>query len=101
MCIRDRNSIGMTSNQQKKMLNFEGLFYVFLTTIIVTTIGSIGSYYGVKLLAGENISFTLKFTIVPSLICIVIFILFVFIVNNIAYNYVNKNSIIERLREID
>ena len=95
------NSIGMTSNQQKKMLNFEGLFYVFLTTIIVTTIGSIGSYYGVKLLAGENISFTLKFTIVPSLICIVIFILFVFTVNNIAYNYVNKNSIIERLREID
>lgn len=94
-------SIGMTSKQMKQMLIYEGLIYVCLTALIVLFVGNPIGYLGIKATLCNNIAFSPTFTAMPSIICLSIFVGFVFVITVISYQTTNRKSIVERLREIE
>ncbi len=94
-------SIGMTKKQINKMLVFEGMTYASLTSVFVLTIGMALSFLLVKLLFGGIWYFKLNFSAVPFLICIPMLFVLSLIVPVLCYKSVSKDSIVERLREVE
>lgn len=90
-------SIGMTVRQQRKMIIAEGLIYMLLTFIITGTIGTlIGQYVLSWVLGGDY--FTMKFTVVPSILCAPVFLLVAVSIPVFSQKCVNGESVVERLR---
>lgn len=92
-------SVGMTGKQLRKMLIYEGIYYVIGTgfaSIIITII--IGPFIGSSM---ENMLwfFTYNFTIIPIILLLVIFMILGLIIPIIIYHFVSKATIVERLRE--
>ena len=94
-------SVGMTGNQLKTMLVFEGLCYAA---------GSIIASLILSLITGPVMSsvfesmfwfFSYKFTIAPVLAVAPIFILLGIIMPLITYKSASKHSIVERLSETE
>lgn len=92
-------SVGLTNNQLKKLLLFEGIYYISFTAVISIVFGSVLSLTVVR--AFNNIAswFDYQFTLLPFIETIPAFIITAFGVPLIAYRYVRKHSIVERLRE--
>ncbi len=90
-------SIGMTVRQQRTMLVFEGLIYMLLTFAFTCTIGTLIGNYGLSLIFGSGY-FTANFTIVPTIVCMPIFILIAIMIPVLCQKYVNGESVVERLR---
>lgn len=91
-------SIGMTIKQQRGMLVSEGMIYMMLTAIVTWTLGSLLGNYGLVLMLGEGGYYTIRFTLVPSLICMPFFLCLAVIIPVLSQRYINKESIVERLR---
>ena len=92
-------SIGMTKRQLKQMLICEGLLYVGFTAVLSFTLSlSAGS-----MLAGmlEKIMwfFTCRFSVLPLLLVIPFFAALGILLPVFSYRDVEKQSIVERLRE--
>lgn len=94
-------SIGMTGRQLKLMLVYEGLYYTLLalvlSLILALTLGP---------LAGSAVSgilsfFTYRFTAVPLLTVLPVFLLLGALVPLAVYRGVARLTIVERLRETD
>lgn len=94
-------SIGMTNKQLNKMLILEGLFYALVTIVTSIIFGSLVSLIIVKPIASSLWFYNYKFIISPILITAPILILISVFVPFIAYISVNKQSIVERLREAE
>lgn len=94
-------SIGMTKKQMNEMLIWEGLTYAMLTATFVLTIGMLISYFGVSAFMGGIWFFKFKFTIIPVLICLPILFVLAIIVPVICYKIARKDSVVERLREVE
>ena len=93
-------SIGMTGKQLKKMLIFEGLYYT-LGAILLSLLVSLALAPFSSVL--ENIFWFLSyhFTVFSIIVVAPIFILLGSILPLILYHFIEKNSIIERLRGIE
>ena len=92
-------SIGMTKRQLKQMLICEGLLYVGFTAVLSFALSlSAGS-----MLAGmlEKIMwfFTYRFSVLPLLLVIPFFAALGILLPVFSYRDVEKQSIVERLRE--
>jgi len=94
-------SIGMTKKQVNRMLVFEGMTYALLTTSFVLTIGLALSFLLVKFMFSGLWYFNLNFSAVPFLICIPILFFLSLFVPVLSYKTVSKDSIVERLREVE
>ncbi|WMJ77502.1 MULTISPECIES: ABC transporter permease [unclassified Sedimentibacter] len=94
-------SIGMTNSQLRQMLMTEGLMHAFLTLIFTLTIGSMLGYFGVNTLVGDMWFFTPHYTIIPVIYCVPIFIAIAILVPILCYKLSAKESIVERLREVE
>lgn len=94
-------SIGMTNRQLNKMLLVEGLYYACITICTALLLGSVISLVIVQPMANNLWFSTYKFTIKPILMASPILILVAIIVPFIAYINVNKQTIVERLREAE
>ena len=94
-------SIGMTVKQQKVMLVLEGLIYMLLTAVFTWTIGILLGNCGLLFMMGGRIYFTLKFTIMPSVICMPILLLLSIVIPVLSQRYVNSESVVERLRKAE
>ena len=94
-------SIGLTNEQLKKMLLYEGLYYVCFTAIISFILGSLLSISAIR--AFNNIAkfFEYHFTILPFVAVLPVFLVIAFIVPLIAYHNAKKQSIVERLRDAE
>jgi len=95
-------SIGMTQKQLRSILIFEGIWYGLITLLFVLTIGNgiaIGLYQLVAIPWGEFMNFT--YPIVPTFIVILIVLVICASVPEMFYRSLNKQSIIERLREAE
>lgn len=92
-------SIGLTNDQLKKLLIFEGIYYIAFTAVISFIIGSLLSVFVIR--AVNNIAefFVYQFTLVPFLAVIPLFVLVALVVPVFAYLNLKKYSIVERLRE--
>lgn len=94
-------SVGMTNRQTRKMLILEGMLYIILTAVFSLTIGSVIGYSGINLMLSQTDYITLKFTVIPSLICILLFALLAIAVPLATLRAISKKSIVERLREVE
>lgn len=94
-------SIGMTNSQTLKMLTIEGLLYIVFTFLLSLSLGSFIGFYLIQLSMGENIAFSAKFSVMPSILCSPILLIISTIVPIISHHIINKNSITERLRGIE
>lgn len=92
-------SIGLTNAQLKKLLLYEGIYYVAFTAILSFTLGSLLSVTAVNAFNNIVLYFNYRFTLLPFLGTIPVFLVIAFIVPLIAYGFVSKHSIVERLRE--
>lgn len=92
-------SVGMTQGQMRTMLIWEGIMYIALTALITLTLGNALSAILVNVIAGEMWFFTYYFSIVPMLICLPLLLVPAVLIPTIAYGSVNKQSVVERLRQ--
>lgn len=90
-------SIGMTVRQQRTMLILEGMIYMLLTLAFAGTVGTLIGVYGLKLMLGNGY-FTVKFTILPAMVCMPVFLLLAILIPVLSQKYVNGKSVVERLR---
>ncbi len=94
-------SVGMTKKQIKKMLTFEGLYYAEVTLVMIFTIG-IAIVYGIAKLTQNLADYaTFVFPGGQLIFLIVVITAVCTITPKIVYKYSSKDSVIERLREID
>lgn len=91
-------SIGMTVRQQRWVLILEGIGYVLLTYGVTWTIGTLTAAVGLRLLLSESGYFVVDFTILPSVLCMPVFLLLAVLIPSLSRKYVNRDSIVERLR---
>lgn len=94
-------SVGMTNRQMKKMLIFEGIIYILIAFIISLTIGNLICYHFIKNIASQSPYMCLNYTIFPSILLFLLFLIISIFTTIISQNKIRKNSIVERLREAD
>lgn len=93
-------SIGMTKKQIKKMIVFEGVYYGVLSTALLIPLGFVVAVITSKVALTYDVV-NLKVYIVSELICIGVNLFFMIVTPLCGYKYISKNSIVERLREIE
>ena len=91
-------SVGMTGTQQRRMLQWEGLFYALLSLLISCTIGIGAGYVLVWAVAGQMNVFTWRFTLLPIAVCTPFLIAISLIVPAVCYANARKQPVVERLR---
>lgn len=91
-------SIGMTVKQQRRILILEGLNYMLLTFGFAWTVGTVLGKIGLTMLLGGSEYFVINFTILPSVLCMPVFLIFAIAIPLLSGKYVNGGSVVERLR---
>lgn len=92
-------SIGMTGNQLKRMLSFEGLYYAVGTIITSVVLGVLSSLVVVRGISNGIWFFTYQFVMWPMLVIYPFLILLTVAIPALLYRQIAKVSIIERLRQ--
>lgn len=92
-------SIGLTDQQLKKMLMYEGSYYIFFTMGTSILLGSLISVLLIKALNNMVLFFEYQFVISPYVVVFPILLIIALLVPLIAYHNTKKQSIVERLRE--
>jgi putative ABC transport system permease protein len=95
-------AIGMTSKQIRNMLKKEGFYFIIISGIISLVLGSLLSFGIIQMLSAANSSvFIYHFTILPHLLNLLILFIIAITIPQYFYKSISKNSIIERLNEIN
>ena len=92
-------AVGMTGKQLRAMLIWEGVVYAAGTFVVSSALGSALS---AELLKGfENITFfyTYHFTLLPILISIPFLVALAIVIPTVAYRFVAKESVVNRLHD--
>ncbi len=94
-------SVGMTGKQLKTMLVYEGLYYTLLALALSLVLSLLlGSLAG-STMSGIFWFFTYRFTALPLLAVLPVFLLLGVLVPLAVYRFVARFTIVERLREAD
>lgn len=93
-------SIGMTTKQLCRMVMTESLSYVLRAGVIGTVVAVVLGVTAVKLLVenGPIWYMTFHLTILPAILLSVIYIVLALIIPMVALRFLNRQSIVERLR---
>lgn len=94
-------SIGMTVKQQRGMLILEGALYTAFTAVVAWTLGIALGRLGLGLLFSGSSYFSVRFTILPSVVCLPVLLIITGVIPVICQYYVNKKSVVDRLREME
>lgn len=94
-------SIGVTTKQIRKLLSFEGIYYAFITTILILTLGSSILLAESKIIPSVIDYALFKYPFVPLLILIGCISFICLAVPFIVYKSSAKSTITERLRDIE
>ena len=92
-------SIGLTDRQLRSMLIYEGLYYALATMVTSLVLGIVFSYGIINGLVSKLWFFSYQFTIAPLLISYPVLIALMAIIPFAAFYGINRQSIVERLRE--
>ena len=90
-------SIGMTNSQSKKMILFEGMYYIILTAVLVIPLGLVVSFLAPMMLPIYG-GFKIGIYLVSVIVAMSIISIIMLIVPLIGYKNISKESIVERLR---
>lgn len=94
-------SIGMTKKQLIQMLCLEGFYYALMTVVVSLLLGSILSVIVVGGIVGLLWMFSYHFTILPILVVCPILLVLCIVIPLAAYHSSGRQSIVERLREVE
>ncbi len=94
-------SIGMTNKQLKRMLILEGVSYVFITICVSILLSILISFFALKKIIMQFWFCEYLFTIRPIIFVFPILILLSILVSLLGFKFINKSTIIERLRAIE
>ncbi|MBE5963277.1 MAG: ABC transporter permease [Lachnospiraceae bacterium] len=94
-------SIGMTGRQLKKMMILEGIFYTAGSVILSFLFYTMVALGIMPLLEKICWFFTFHYTVIPILIVLPVFLIFGWLIPILTYRNMSKNSIVERLREMN
>lgn len=92
-------AVGMTGDQLKKMLCFEGGYYALYTGIFSVLFSSIVSVLVVRPFGDEMFFFSWHFTLLPIALCAPILLAVVVLVPAVCHKSMNKASVVERMRK--
>lgn len=92
-------SIGMTSRQLRRMLMMEGLLYAVLAGITALLLGIALSFIVVKQILAQLWFFSYRFTLLPLAGIIPILVIVGIFIPGVMLKSVEKQSIVERIRE--
>jgi len=92
-------SVGMTGNQLKKMLVYEGLLYALGAAVSAILLSTVFSPLIAGLLESMFWFFSYKFTVLPILITLPFFTALGILLPLITYSFAARKSVVERLRE--
>lgn len=93
-------SIGMTTKQLRRMLMTESLSYVLRAGVIGTVVAVVLGVTAVKLLVenGPIWYMTFHLTILPAILLSLIYIVLAIIIPMVSLRFLNRQSIVDRLR---
>lgn len=91
-------SVGMTGQQVKQMLIFEGVGYSLLGLLCSVILSVIASVTVVRSMGAELTYFTWQFTLLPVILCVVPLIVITGFVPLICYKNMAQKTVVERLR---
>lgn len=91
-------SVGMTGQQVKRMLMYEGIGYSALGLLCSLILSIIGSLTVVRMMGAELSYFTWHFTLFPVILCIIPLVLITALVPLVCYNKMARKTVVERLR---
>ncbi len=94
-------AVGMTSEQLKQMLLYEGGYYALFTSICALILGSILNLTVVRTVGGGYFFFTWHFTVTPVILCIPVLAVVVYLVPSFCYRSMSKVSVVERMRRAE
>lgn len=94
-------AVGMTGTQLQTMLIWEGEFYALLAAAVSLLLCLAAGPLMQKALDGVLWFFTYRFTIVPALIILPVFLLLGALLPLISYRSISRRSVVERLREAE
>lgn len=94
-------SIGMTKKQLVRMLCLEGLYYVIMTAAFSLIIGATFSLIVVGGIVSTLWMFSYHFTLIPILVVCPILLALGVLIPIVAYRSAGKQSLVERLREVE
>lgn len=91
-------ALGMTEKQLKYLLTMEGERYILNASLISIVVSVFCSFLIKKIIEDIFWFFDFKFTILPAILLIVIYIVITVVLPVVIYSYINKGSIVERLK---
>jgi len=94
-------SVGMTKPQLRKMLIFEGLSYSAFTLIASYLLGAFAVGVVIRAMVADDWTSTFQFNVMPLVICTPILIAFAIFIPYICFKNLEKQSIVEQLRNTD
>ncbi|MCY6960560.1 ABC transporter permease [Clostridium brassicae] len=94
-------SVGMTGQQVKKMLIFEGISYSLLGLLCSLALSTLASVTIVRMMGNELSYFTWHFTLLPVMLCILPLITLTACIPLLCYKQMTKETVVERLRKIE
>lgn len=94
-------SVGMTGQQVKRMLMYEGIGYSALGLLCSLILSVVGSLTVVRMMGAELSYFTWHFTLLPVILSIIPLIFITAFVPLVCYNKMAQKTVVERLRIAD
>lgn len=94
-------AVGMSEKQLKRMLVCEGMFYVLGLTMIAFVVSLALQFLVGNVLENMFWFYKTHFTIFPVIISIPVFALLGWLIPTAVYSQLKKQSVVERLREIE
>lgn len=91
-------SVGMTGQQVKRMLMYEGIGYSALGFLCSLILSVAGSLTVVRTMGAELSYFTWHFTLLPVILCVFPLVLITALVPLVCYNKMARKTVVERLR---
>ncbi|MEK3838135.1 ABC transporter permease [Paenibacillus sp. FSL R7-0128] len=94
-------SIGMTKQQLKRMLVYEGMYTVLLTALLTSTIGVLLTYWTARGITAGMAYMEFRMMWLPFILIIPILAVLSYLITLSAYKPLARSPIVERLREME
>lgn len=94
-------SVGMTTKQGKRMLVLESIYYMAMALLVFVTVGYAVSYFAVNTVTQGSAAYTYQFSFAPLIICFPILLILACILPIRVYKSISRDSVVQRLREIE
>ncbi|MGN0485144.1 MAG: hypothetical protein ACI4HI_16495 [Lachnospiraceae bacterium] len=94
-------AVGMTPTQQKRTLQWEGMYYAFFTGNVSVLLSVVLNVTLIRSLQDLVNCFNFHFTVIPVLISLICLAVIVLLVPLACYKNISKVSVVERMGDVE